>query len=279
MATPYDFMTRESGGNTYATGATRQANPYATPQTGPNAQQGMIRQPTQANQTTNPQTGSNNNQTFSLYGNQQGQGGNTGGTYAGGENQSTRPTATTRPGIPGMSFTRDANGNPVYANGQTGDWATWNASRPWGQQYGAYTTPGTYRPPQAQQQAQPQPNGGNVGGTYQQPQQSNPYGVDTSMGGGAQRRTHNSKAPAPNRRHAPQQWASSNRSTASHNTPAGRPAPTPIPMVPLGWTISTQTDRPISIISMGRTAAGAAAEGQQARTQAAIPTGRTPTQS
>jgi hypothetical protein len=205
MATPYDFMTREAGGNTYATGATRQANPYATPQTGPNAQQGMIRQPTQANQTTNPQTGSSTNQTFSLYG-----GSN--------QPQQQQASATTfnpnGPGRPGTS----RYGPVTEAN----SFAAWNAQRPWGQQYGVAGTPGAYAVPQ--QQAQPQPNGGNVGGTYQQPQaggynaqmqaqmqqlaaaqqaqtatnrgngmsysgsqnnQSNPYGVDTSMGGGA----------------------------------------------------------------------------------------------
>jgi hypothetical protein len=192
-------MTRESGGNTYATGATRQANPYATPQSGPNAPQGMIRQPTQAQQTTNPQTGSSANQTFSLYG-----GSN--------QPQQQQASATTfnpnGPGRPGTS----RYGPVTEAN----SFAAWNASRPWGQQYGVAGTPGAYAVPQ--QQAQPQPNGGNVGGTYQQPQdrmqqlqqmqgqqtatnrgngqsysggqnnqpqQSNPYGVDTSMGGGA----------------------------------------------------------------------------------------------
>jgi len=215
MATPFDFMTKEAGGNKYANGAQSASNPYALPQNAGSNQQGMIRQPTQAQQTTNPQTGSSQNQTFSLYGGSNAQqGGNIGGT----NEQSTRPTATTRPGIPGTSYTRDAQGNPVYANGQQGDWNTWNAVRPYGQQYGTAGTPGAYAVPQ--QQAQP--NGGNIGGTYMtggalyspqqqqgnQPvrtggirgpaQQSNPYGVDTSMGGGAQptTRTGGVRGPA-----------------------------------------------------------------------------------
>jgi hypothetical protein len=217
MATPYDFMTRESGGNTYATGATRQANPYATPQTGPNAQQGMIRQPTQAQQTTNPQTGSSANQTFSLYG-----GSN--------QPQQQQASATTfnpnGPGRPGTS----RYGPVTEAN----SFAAWNAQRPWGQQYGVAGTPGAYAVPQ---QSQPQPNGGNVGGTYQQPQQqSNPYGVDTSMGGGADpiryggvrgpAPTYNPGTGAPSRSLQTQQYSGA-PSQGSSAQPTTRPTQNP----------------------------------------------------
>lgn len=191
MATPYDFMTtRNSQGNSYANGAQSAANPYALPQTGgykgsqvggqSATGQGPVTGMANPN-TTNQQTGSN---TFSLYGGNQPQG----------EDQSTRATGTGGPGIPGTS--RYGAVTPQNS------WENWNAARPYGTQYGTYGTSGAYTQPQGQQQqAQAQPNGGNIGGTYQTggslyPQQSNPYGMDTSMGGGAQPQFGGIRGPA-----------------------------------------------------------------------------------